>query len=234
MSKPDPLDQLAAFRIDVDDERRGRDLAAIRTELERRPPNPRRVRRRWTLSVVVALMLAGPAAAVAGDTAVPGDLLYPVKRIAEPIVQLFDRDIVAEHRVEEVAALIDRGSEDALIEDRIAVARLAVAETDAPVLAQRLDRIVDRWVSDRIEISPPATDVAPVTTDTSAPTGDMTDPPRDSRSTDPTTTSTSGDRPRDTPPPERATTTTSAAPTTSTATDSETPPADGDRPRDRP
>jgi hypothetical protein len=71
----DPLDQLAAFRIETDDEVRSRDLEAIRTELRQRPPEPVVGRRRWTLGVVVAMMLAGPAAAVASDAALPGDLL---------------------------------------------------------------------------------------------------------------------------------------------------------------
>lgn len=225
----DALDQLAAFRIDVDAERRARDLAAIRTELSRRPASRSGVRRRWTLGVVVAMMLAGPAAAVAGDTAVPGDLLYPIKRVAEPIVRLFDRDVVAEHRVEEVGVLIDRRSDDAVIEERIEIARLALAETDAPDVEQRLDRLVDRWESDRTDARPPVTDVPPVTTHTSEPTRETIDRPSDSRPDDAATTSTPVDQPRDTPPPSDR-----VATTTTTATDSETPPTDGDRPRDRP
>lgn len=233
MSKPDPLDQLTAFRIDVAEERRGRDLDAIRAELDRRPPRST-APRRWTLAVVVAVMIVGPAAAVASDGAAPGDLLFPIKQLTEPIVQLFDRDVVAEHRVEEVAVLIDRRAEDSLIEERIEIARRTLAESDTPDLEQSLDRIVDRWENDRTDTPPPVTDVVPDTTDFSGPTRETIDRTSDTRDDVPTT-STAADRSRDTAPPsDQATTTTTIATTTTTATDGDGAPSDGDRSRDRP
>lgn len=229
MSDRDPLEQLTAFRIRPDDERRASDLEAIRREVARRPHAGRGARRRWTLGVVVALMIAGPTAAVAGNDALPGDLLYPVKRAVEPILRLFDGDVVVDHRVAEVAGLVDRRADDSLIEERVDLARRALAVTDAPAAEQRLDSIVDRWEGDRPDSSPPVTDSAPVTTATVEPNRDGADRTHD-RSTDETsTTSTTSEQPRDAAPPaDRSTTTTSADGGV------DVPPSDGDRPRDRP
>lgn len=227
MSRPDPLEQLTRLRIDTDDQRRTRDLEAIRTDLRRvPPPAPSTVPRRWTLGVVVAMILAGPAAAVAGDDAVPGDLLYPIKRAVEPIVQLFDRDIVVEHRVEEVAVLVDRGVEDRIIEERIDVARDALTERAVPGLQEELDRIVDAWVTDRT--LPDVTDEPPVTT---SPRDD--DPSTLDRqpASAPESTTGSTDRAREQPPSDRTTTTSST--TSVSITDGDGPTSD-DRPRDSP
>jgi hypothetical protein len=230
MSKRDPLDQLDAFRLELDDEARSRDLSAIRDEVRRRPPYRAPRRSRWTLGAVVAVLLAGPVAAAASDDAAPGDLLYPIKLATEPIVRLFDRDAVAEHRVEEIAVLVDRDSENEIIEERIAVARDALAETDVPRLEQELDRIVDLWIADRPE---------PEVVDEPTPT---TVPPRDEPTRDPndrapepepvdtpetTSTTAVADQPRDGQPPDRTTT------TTAPANDGDRPPP-GDRPRDTP
>ncbi len=226
MSKRDPLDQLAALRIEVSDETRTRDLNAIRDELRRRPPWRVPRRSRWTLGAVVAVLVAGPVAAVASDDAAPGDALYPIKLATEPIIRLFDRDAVAEHRVEEVAVLVDRDSQDAVIEQRITIARDALAETDAPRLEQELDRIVDLWIADRP--APEVIDPPPATT---VPLRDQPDPGDRSREPEPldtpqTTSTTITDQPSDTHQPDPTT------PTTPPPTD-ERPPSD-DRPRDTP
>lgn len=232
MSKRDPLDQLAAFRVHADDARRARDLEAIGTELRRTPPAQTVGRRRWTVAVVMAMILAGPAAAVASGDALPGDLLYPIKRVVEPIVQLFDRDVVVERRVEEVAGLVDRDSEEDVILERIDIARDALAESDAPLLEEELDRIVDRWVTDRSTGTPAVTDRPPATTAPSQPA-----PPTDRRDQEPepapidapeSTTTTTTDRPATSEPPPSDTTTTTAPRDTD-----DRPPSD-DRPRDTP
>ena len=229
MSKRDPLDQFAAFRTEVGEEMRARDLQEIRAELRRNPPEPVGGRRRWALGVVVSLIVAGPAAAVASIDSAPGDLLYPVKRAVEPMLQIFDSDVAVEHRVEEVATLVERQTQDDVIEQRIDIARDALAETDQPLLEQELDRIVDRWVSDRARSTPAVTD-EPVSTTTAPeePVRDGADqevvpPPADP--TEPTTTTQN--RPSDTEPSDR--------PTTSTRPqDGEEPPPPDDRPRDTP
>lgn len=230
MSNRDPLNQLAAFRLEAEDVTRARDLEAIRAELRRHPPVRSKGRRRWTLGVVVAVMLAGPTAAIASDDAVPGDLLYPVKRAVEPIVQLFDRDVAVEHRVEEVAVLVDRDTTERVVEERIDIARDALAENDVPRLRQELDRIVDRWVADQSE--PSVTDLTPSTTapvreDTRRDRGERE---RDDREpTEATSTTVAGDRPADRP---SVTTTTMAAERTD-GQPADDRPAD-DRPRDTP
>lgn len=226
MSNRDPLDQLAAFRIEVDDEARSRDLSAIGDELRRRPPYRAPGRSRWTLGAVVAVLLAGPVAAGASDDAAPGDLLYPLKLATEPIVQLFDRDTVAEHRVEEVAVLVDRDSEDEVIEERIAIARDALAETDVPRLEQELDRIVDRWIADRPEpmvVDDPTPTTVPPQDESGPDLGDRAPEPEPLDTPRTTSTTAVSDQAGDTQPPDRTTTTT-------------VPPGDGDgdRPRDTP
>lgn len=225
MINRDPLNQLTALRIDVDQGTRARDLEAIRADLRRVAGARPAPRRRWALGVVLAMMLAGPGAAVASDGAVPGDLLYPVKRAVEPIVQLFDSDVVAEHRVEEVERLIDRKTEDALIEQQLEIARDALAETDAPLLEDALERAVDRWVSERS--TPPRTDQpAPTTVPRRESVRDQTDRdagPAVSDALESTTTTI--DRPIVTRPTERR--------TTSTAPSDDRQPPD-DRPRDNP
>jgi hypothetical protein len=155
--------------------------------------------------------------------------LYPVKLVTEPIVQLFDSDVVVEHRVEEVAVLIDRQSEAELIEERIAVARDALAETDAPPYQEQLEQIVGRWVTDRAENEPAVTDVAP---DATPRQRSEPEPPSDRELEPvpvdpPTTTTTTTDEVREAPPPGDATT------TTTTISDEDRPPSD-DRPRDQP
>lgn len=225
MTERDPLKQLAAFRVDIDDTTRARDLEAIRTELRRSSAEPSPVRRRWTLGIVVAMILAGPTAAIAGDDALPGDLLYPVKRAVEPFVQLFDRNVVAEHRVEELEGLIDRQTDDFEIEQRIEIARDAVADSDAPLLDRELDRLVDRWVADRPLPAPPVVD-EPVST-----TAPPSEPLRDQgdRRTEP---------PPVDPPPSTTTTldrarSTDRSTTTTVPRDDDRPPTD-DRARDTP
>ena len=226
MSNRDPLDQLkqnqAAYY---------RWLEAIRTELQRTPAGPSVARRRWTLGVVVALILAGPAAAIAADDALPGDLLYPIKRIAEPIVELFDDDVTVEHRIEEVEGLVDRETDDVVIQQRIDIARDALAETDSPRLERELDRIVDRWIADRATGPDHTSDLSPTTTRPlrPAPTTDRRDQePGPAPIDTPESTTTTSDRPSATEaPPSDGTTTTVPGDT------DDRPPPD-DRPRDTP
>lgn len=225
MSDRDPLDQLSSFRVEADEHTRARDLEAIAARLERTAPGPVGRRRRWTLGVVVALTLAGPAAAIAANDALPGDPLYPIKLAAEPIVRLFDRDVVAEHRIEEVAGLVDRATDDVVIQERIDVARDALAETDAPSLERELDRIVDRWTTDRAPAIDQPTDRPSPTTE---PLRDAPSDRRDRPIDTPESTTTTVDRPAATEP---------AAPDPTTTTvhrdNDQRPPAD-DRPRDTP
>ena len=174
------------------------------------------------------MMLAGPTAAVASDASLPGDLLYPMKRAVEPIIRLFDGDVIVEHRVEEVAALIDLERDDVLIRQRIDIARSALAEADAPRLEQELDRIVERWLTDRS--TPVATD-PPTTTTAPRQVAPSRGEPERVPETAPVDVpdATTSDRPvatTDPPPPDRTTT------TLHRDIDDSLP--SGDRPRDAP
>ncbi|HEY5652065.1 MAG TPA: hypothetical protein VIW46_11500 [Acidimicrobiia bacterium] len=232
MNDHDPLDELARLRLEMDPATRTDHLEAVDDALRRRHPVPPSRARRWTLGVVVGMLVAGPLSAVASDRAVPGDLLYSLKQALEPIMALVDRDVVAEHRVEEVDELVRRGGETAVIESHVAVARDALAATDAPSLERELDRIVDSWSRDRRSTDVGRTDdVVPVTT---TPPDTLQREPDDRRRTDaPTTVTTTspGDAPVDgeEPPPERTTTTTSVP-----SGDDRPPPQDGEPLQDRP
>ncbi len=122
-------------------------------------PAPRR-RRRWrTALILVASVLAIPAAALASNSALPGDALYPIKQATEQVVGLVDRDVVATHRVDELAVLIDRQTDQLVIDKAITDASTAVDSlpTDHP-LHDQLDRLTDR-VTDVPRVHEAPTDV---------------------------------------------------------------------------
>lgn len=106
------------------------------------------------VAVVVLVVVAGSG--VASQAAIPGDLLYPVKRLTEPLLAAFNDDLAASHRVDELGAIIvdpDRADriDRAIIDAQDAVDALA---GDHP-LRSELDRIVDRTASR------PSNDVVP-------------------------------------------------------------------------
>ncbi len=218
------IPQLAVFRLALDADTKARQLAVIEQAARAVPTrSPARRRRRWIAAVVVAGLLALPVAGVAAESAVPGDALYPVKRALEPIRSWLDPELAAKHRLDELAVLIERDSDDATIERAIDEASLAVAEADVPELDAELERLIDR-VTVRTEPPAGSTDsVAPIdrqieqepaiedsqdrTTDTSAERGDspsVTEQPAlDAPATDPPSTDDSVDADHQ-PPPTRA------------------------------
>lgn len=130
--------ELDGVRLTVPDEVRERHLTVITSAL--RGSRPRRPRRFRMLALAAALVLALPVIALAAEDSVPGDFLYPVKRVFEPVVALFDADVMADHRVSEAEALLERRADTQVIRDHVIRAREAVAD-DHPVQARRLDRI---------------------------------------------------------------------------------------------
>ncbi|MGB7860571.1 MAG: hypothetical protein WBM90_08750, partial [Acidimicrobiia bacterium] len=93
------------------------------------------------LALALALVLVVPVVALATENSVPGDLLYPIKRVVEPVVRVFDSNAPLEHRVREVEVLFDIDAPEELIVRRVDVARDVVTE-DHPTLSNRIDRVV--------------------------------------------------------------------------------------------
>jgi hypothetical protein len=106
-------------------------------------------------------LLLFPGAAFASEGAVPGDLLYPIKRITERVLLIVDPNIATEHRIEEVEAVIDRAAPFEEISDRLGDADASVRDTDVPAdLLARLDVVRDRVAAeyDRTRDAPGAND----------------------------------------------------------------------------
>ncbi len=66
-------------------------------------------RRRFVASIVAAAVIAPAGLAAASEDSVPGDALYGVKQVSERVLVLFDSDVIARHRIEELEALESRG-----------------------------------------------------------------------------------------------------------------------------
>jgi len=146
-----------AFMITMDAPTEARHEAAIADAI-RSAGNPAPISpSRWKLrvpAIVAAVMVVAPVgAAVAADSANPGDVLYPVKRIVEPIVSIFDSDVVASHRVEELAHIVDEPAEVDRIPAAISDARDALSDLPPDHYLQIefdliTDRVVDHTVTD--------------------------------------------------------------------------------------
>ncbi len=184
----DIRDRLADLEIEIAPETAQRHRAAIEAELKSPSPIPvRRMRRRRRPTVIlaiVALVVLTAAGALAAETAVQGEPLYPVKQVTEWARTWIDATVPADHRIEELDRMIDRRANQEEITDQLQRAEDAVADVadrDA-VLVDRLDRARDRIVD--VEADAPNSD---------QPVGD--DPPQ----------SDGADRPPDStlPPPER-------------------------------
>ncbi|MEX2624793.1 MAG: hypothetical protein WD651_13825 [Acidimicrobiia bacterium] len=157
------MNKLDTFKIEVPADVRGRHLRAISARLKTAP----RRRRGLTLILIGAVLLV-PLAAVAAESSLPGELLYPVKRILEPVRALFDQEVVANNRVDELEILVERRVARPTIDHPIREAETAVANRERPELRQRLDALIER-----IEREP---DVGPAPPTTTRPTVDTTTP----------------------------------------------------------
>lgn len=126
-------------RVSVDEVTRQGHLDSISSAI--RNADASRSRRPRFFAVAVALILLLPVIALASERSVPGDFLYPVKRAVEPIASVFDNDVAAVNRVEEVETLYERDAPSDVIHEQVDRARDAVTDHH-PDLSDRIDRVV--------------------------------------------------------------------------------------------
>lgn len=147
MTNPDPMfERLAKFRVNVPEPVRQRQLdeilVAVRTAPPVRAPKNFGLRRRWATAIAsLAIVVAPVGTAVAAEDALPGEVLYPVKQVSERVRGVFDEDLAATHRVEELETLVGRDTDASLITEAERRAGDAVAALDNPGdLAPRLEQ----------------------------------------------------------------------------------------------
>jgi hypothetical protein len=157
---------------------------------------------------MVTLAVLLPAAAVASEGSIPGDLLYGVKRAIEPLRLLFDREVEARHRVDELESLVDSKATTDIVDRQIERARDALADVEAPDLQRRFDGVVGRITNASTDRAPspdrrtgesdsPTTTIAETGAATTTHDPGESDPVRDETTT--TTTAPPGDRDRSPP-----------------------------------
>lgn len=135
-------ERLADLRVEMSETTEAMHVAAIQRELML-PPRPEPVsrgsRRRLAVVLVSAMVLLLPAAAIASEDSVPGDLLYPVKRSAEWGWSFVDSEVAARHRVEELEIVLVRGDPPEDVRARLSDAE-AAADNASPDLVRRLEQ----------------------------------------------------------------------------------------------
>lgn len=119
-------------------ETRARHLAAVRAARGVSAPAAS-TRRRWTtVAVTFAAALLPVGVAAAAESALPGDVLYPVKRSVEAVRAVVDERVVAVHRVDELAGLLDRGAAVGVVEPALDDAVAAVDQVEDVRLRHRV------------------------------------------------------------------------------------------------
>jgi len=144
----DPLERLSsAYRIEVDPETRSRHIDAVHAVIASMPPatvaRSRFILRRFVAASAAALAIAAPVGmAVAAETAVPGDVLYPVKGVIERVRSVVDPKVEATHRVDEAERLIIRRAPQSEIGRAVRRAEVATSQLKEPgTLGPRLELI---------------------------------------------------------------------------------------------
>jgi hypothetical protein len=144
----------------VNDDTRSQHLATIASAVATGLAVPlpvRRVRRRLSATLVTASLLVLPTGiALAAEGSVPGDVLYPVKKVTERVRALVDEDVVAEHRVQELEKLVASDAPTEMIADQVERATVAVDRLEAGhELGSRLDEATAGVAADRLGDDPP-------------------------------------------------------------------------------
>ncbi len=136
--------QLRELRVEADQDLRERQLTEIRREIRTAPRRRVRMGRYLAAAAIVTI----PSVAIASNGSLPGEPLYPIKLLVEPLVRVFDRHVVADHRIDEVEILIRRGADDAVIRRQIDIARVEVDRIGDEAVRHRLTDRLDRMVRD--------------------------------------------------------------------------------------
>lgn len=185
----DIRDRLADLHIEITPETATRHRAAIEAELKSPSPIPVRHmgrRRRPTLILaIVAVVVLTAAGALAAETAVHGEPLFPVKQVTEWARTWVDPTVPADHRIEELESLIDRRANQDAITDQLRRAEDAVADVadNDAVLVDRLNRARDRIVDVDVDVEDtpvsdqPARDVPPESDGSDRPSDSTLPPP---------------------------------------------------------
>lgn len=134
MENHDPTERLSsAYRVEIDENTKTRHLAEMGAALKSAPPKPVpigfTVRRSLAGALAAMFVVAAPVGmAVAAEDAIPGDILYPVKQATERVRAVFDDDVEATHRVEEVERLVFLRAPRAAITRAVERAEIATSE----------------------------------------------------------------------------------------------------------
>lgn len=113
-------------------------------------------RRLSTVLVTASLVVLPTGIALAAEGSVPGDVLYPVKKVTEQIRSLVDDDVVAEHRIEELEKLVAADASAEVIAEQVDRAAVAVDRLPAGhQLGSRLDQATAGVAVDRVVDDPP-------------------------------------------------------------------------------
>ena len=129
-----------AYRIEMTDDVRRRQLDTITVALTAPPvvpvapaPVALRLRRRFAAIVAAVTVLSPAAVAVAAESSLPGDTLYPVKQVTEDIRSMVDPTIAARHRLEEADQMHTAGFPTSVVQDVLNDADEAIVIAGDPV-----------------------------------------------------------------------------------------------------
>jgi hypothetical protein len=111
------------------------------------------------MALAAAIVILPTGIALAAENAIPGDALYPVKRVTETVRSWVDDDVVAEHRVEELERLVAADAPDEVIVDQIDRATREVNRLDNDnALESRISDATAGFTGDRMADTPPPPD----------------------------------------------------------------------------
>lgn len=146
MDDRDPMERLSStYRVEVAEDTKSRHIAEMGAALKSAPPTPVpagfALRRRLAGALAAVFVVVAPVGmAVAAEDSVPGDVLYPMKQVTERVRGVFDDDVEATHRVEEVERLVFLRAPRAAITRAVERAEAATSElVDRSSLGSRLE-----------------------------------------------------------------------------------------------